>query len=198
MSKMIALNFTAPLQSWAGKSLIKTQVYTNLTPEDRAIRGLIAACFGVPRGVSYPSIISNAKICFEVIRPGSLVRDYQIISPRPGEEEFISKIGRIIQLGTKQNKMKVLTANNEGKSSIVNRTYLADAQILVFIQGKDSEDTSLILDKIYHPIWSPYLGKKAFSPTFPFILGLVDSESKVEDALQIINTATQDKEAYNE
>lgn len=178
MAKVIALNFSGPLQSWAGPAVVKTRVDTNSAPSARAIRGLLAACFGVPRGGMAPASLVDASIEVRTLRKGRVVSDFQIISNRAGEEEYLSRVGSMINLG--KRAPKVLTADNQGNNSITRRTYLADAQFIVTIQGVTDGATEEIYSALREPVWSPYLGKKAFAPTFPFLLGVFD-EATVED-----------------
>lgn len=174
----LALYFHGPLQSWAGPSLVKTRVDTNRKPSERAIAGLIAAAYGMERTGSMPASIRDSEITIESLSAGRVVKDFQIISNRPGEEEYIRRIA----VATKERN---LVAPNK-KTMIVNRTYLADAKFIVFVSGKNQEDTEDIYAKMLSPVWSPYLGKRAFAPTFPFILGLVPTESRKERALELI------------
>lgn len=185
MSKVIALNFSSPLQSWAGKSLVKTRVDTESKPKERAIKGLLAACFGIHRDGVIPDIIKDSVVTVDVLQKGQVVRDFQIIGNREDEKDFLTRIGRILNRGAK-TPLKTIISDNAGGNSIVRRTYLAEAQFLVFIAGKDDSETLEIYEKLRNPVWSPYLGRKAFAPTFPFILGLVDSENKVSEAKSII------------
>lgn len=182
--KTIALRFAGPLQSWAGEATVKTRVDTNRHPSHRAIKGMLAAAFGVSRGEEYPSIIRNAVIEVVPLKDGKIIKDFQIVSLRPGEEDYLQRIGQILKRGKLFNNKDRLTPDNEKKNStIVRRTYLGDASFLVLITGASEEETSKIYERLQNPVWSMYLGKKAFPPTFPFILGLVNSENSVDEAL---------------
>lgn len=179
--KTIVLHLTGPLQSWAGPALVKTRVDTKREPGVQAIRGLLLAAFGVPRGESL-SIVDDTKIEIASIRSGRIVRDFQTISSRDGEEFYAEKVGRILERG--KRRPNFISANNA--TMVVNRTYLGDAAFLIAIQGHDDSATEKLLAQLLNPRWSPYLGKRAFAPTFPFILGAFDEEPK--DAFESART----------
>lgn len=190
MSKnTIALHLGGPLQSWATGALVNTRVDTDRQPKERAIRGMLAACFGTKRGEMYPPEVLKAKIEVIMLKGGSKVRDFQIISNRPGEEEYLNKIGRILKKGAKSPE-KVATPENSGGNAIVRRSYLGDAKFIVLITGDNDEETETIFSALKNPVWSPYLGRKSFAPTFPFILGMVDESSAEVSARAILARAT--------
>ena len=180
--KVLALNFSAPLQSWAGKSVLKTHVDTLRQPSQRAIQGMISAAYGVPRvphGQDYPSPISDLSIEVIPVRPGRIERDFQTVGSRADEIEYLTRVGKMIS-GNK--KTKPLVADAQGGTSIIRRTYLGDAWFLVLVKGQDDQQTEEVLEHLKKPVYSPYLGKKAFPPTFPFLLGLLSEDGAVREA----------------
>lgn len=196
MTKTLALHLSGPLQSWATTALVKTRVDTDRAPKAKAIRGMLAACYGIPRGQEYPKSIQEAKINIVTLNSGSVIRDFQIISNRAGEEEYLNRIGQIMARGRTTSKdYKVAVADNNGGNSIVRRTYLGDASFLVLITGATPNDTDLLNRALLDPVWSPYLGKRAFSPTFPFMLGYVESNNAENEAKERLSEILgQDKE----
>lgn len=196
MTKTLALHLSGPLQSWATTALVKTRVDTDRAPKAKAIRGMLAACHGIKRGEEYPESIQKAKIEIITLKSGSVVRDFQIISNRAGEEEYLSRIGQIMARGRTTSKdYKVAVADNSGGNSIVRRTYLGDASFIVLITGATPEDTQSLTEAVLNPVWSPYLGKKAFAPTFPFMLGCVDSDNAEHEAKNRLDLILKPKES---
>lgn len=181
--KTIGLYLNSPLQSWAGPAVVKTRVDTQNQPSERAIKGLLEAAFGVPRNQTNP-IIEKSNIDISVLHPGHIVKDFQIISNRLDEEEFLVRIGRVLNLSIKPAQR--LVSDNSKGNSIVRRTYLADSKFLILVNGSTDEDTEIIYNKLLQPVWTPYLGKRAFPPTFPFILGIFDSDNPKESAINRI------------
>lgn len=183
--KTISLHLAGPIQSWAGPALVKTRVDTDRAPSERAIRGLLAGTWGVPRDVQIPSEITDSKIEISTLSPGEVIRDFQTISNRVGEEKYLNRIGRVLNRGKRPPAVNV--ADNGGFQSIVRRTYLADARFLVLVTGRTDEETQEIYDHLLEPVWSPYLGRKAFTPTFPFILGVFDTNEAVERSIELLD-----------
>lgn len=183
--KTIGLYLNSPLQTWAGAAVVKTRVDTQKQPSERALRGMLLATFGVPRGETLP-VVEKASIEVKVINQGHIVKDFQIIGNRSDEMEFLTRIGKLLRLS--KVPARPIRANNSSSlksnegNSIVRRTYLADAKFLVLISGETDEDTESIYNSLLDPVWTPYLGKRAFPPTFPFILGVFDSENPEDEA----------------
>ena len=176
------------MQSWATGALVNTRVDTDRAPKERAIRGMLAACFGTERGKLYPPEVQKARIEVVTVSGGSKVRDFQIVSNRAGEEEYLTKIGRILKKGAKAPQ-KTAIPENSGGNSIVRRSYLGDASFIVLITGDSAEETESLFRALKSPVWSPYLGRKAFAPTFPFMLGMVDEESAETEAKEALSRA---------
>jgi CRISPR system Cascade subunit CasD len=169
--KTLVLHLHGPLQSWAGPSMVKTRVDTNRKPSERAIKGSLLAAFGVPRGETI-TIVDNSSVEVITLRSGTIVRDFQTIGSRTDEEEYRQRVGRVLELG--KNPKEYISAN--GATMVINRTYLGDAAFLVYVNGATDDETEEIYSQLLDPVWSPYLGKRALSPTFPFILGLFDEQ----------------------
>lgn len=155
---------SGPLQSWAGGRVTGNFVDTGRTPTPSALRGLIAASFGWKRGQWEPWI-EDVQFTIRVDNPGVVVDDFQTIGPRPTE------FGHRLHIAmTGKSEGKPFTPDARGLTSIVRRTYLAGAVFLVEVSHTDKIDE--IADAMRNPKFLPYLGKKAFAPSFPFILGV--------------------------
>jgi len=169
---------------------MNTRVNTEEQPSERAIRGMLAACFGVTReqlaANEVPEALKNATITIETAKNGRIIRDYQTVGARTDESFFTDKIGRIFNQGAaKKPQVSWPGSLIKGQkfAAVVNRTYVADARFFVTIQGDSDEATQEISDAIANPVWSPYLGKKAFAPTAPFHLGILE-EDEIDDRKQ--------------
>lgn len=183
--KTISLHLAGPIQSWAGPALVKTRVDTDRSPSARAIRGLLTSTWGIPREDSIPSEIEEAKIEISTLSPGEVIRDFQTISNRAGEEKYLNRIGRVLNRGKRPPGVNV--ADNGGFQSIVRRTYLADARFLVLVTGRNEDETQEIYSRLLEPVWSPYLGRKAFTPTFPFILGIFEADEARQKSMDLLD-----------
>lgn len=174
--RAIVLHFHGPLQSWAGPSLVKTRVDTNKEPSVGAIKGLLHGVCGVPRGERL-ELVENSTVLVETLKPGRLVRDFQTISSRGDESFFAERVGRILEKG--KGRGGSFVSPNDA-TMVVNRTYLGDAAFLVAVDGGSPTATQELYDRLLSPHWSPYLGRRSFPPTFPFILGVLEGENKNE------------------
>ncbi len=57
-------------------------------------------------------------------------------------------------------------------NALVHRSYIGGATFLVEVNAPGHEEE--LLEALRSPGFSPYLGRKAFAPTFPFVLGVGD------------------------
>jgi hypothetical protein len=164
---------------------------------------MLKAAFGVPRGGDLPDALQGIEedhITVETLRPGRIIRDFQTIgnqssgTPRskPHDERFASRIVYILT-GAKTVKHGVFVfPGSEGSTAVVNRTYLGDAQFLVSVRGADDEATVQVHRRLRRPVWSPYLGRRAFSPVFPFVLGVWDEAEAATEARKVLAVVGQE------
>lgn len=169
------LRLAAPLQSWAGARVTGNVVRTAERPTRTALEGLLAGTLGCRRG-QWPSWLTNVRLSVRTERPGQLVDEFQTINPRDEDQEFQQRLWKLTMPG-KLPRTVVFTPDAAGGTAIVRRTYLADAEFLVRIT--DETHMGELLGALVQPAFSPYLGRKAFAPTFPFFLGVGD-ESLLE------------------
>lgn len=166
------LRLSAPLQSWATSRVTGNIVRTQLEPTTDALRGLVAASLGAKRG-EWPDWLRELQFTIRVDRPGSLVDEFQTINPRDEDLEFQRRLFALTS-GKIWSKAAHFTPDGQNLTAIVRRTYLGDAEFLVEIHAPThSEDVSHALR---HPTFTPYLGRKAFAPTFPYYLGVGDPQ----------------------
>ncbi len=160
------LRFAGPFQSWAGPRVAGDHVNTELRPTRSGTLGVLAAALGVPKD-NWPRWISEIELQLREDNSGVVQRDFQTINPRSDNQEFANRIWKAS--GNKRNAPS-FTPNAVGGTSIVIRTYLAGAEFLVRVQ----HDSRLgqIARACVNPTFSPYLGRKAFAPSFPFVLGV--------------------------
>ena len=167
MSESIYIRLAAPLQSWSGAKTTGNYVGTNSVPTSSALRGLIAASQGWKRG-QWESWVEDATFTIRVDQAGSLIEEFQTISDHKDEREFRERLFVCTTL-TAANGSAVKMVPGTGSTAISRRQYLAGAEFIVEIIHPDK------IDQIVHGLvqtgFSIYLGRKAFSPTFPFYLG---------------------------
>jgi CRISPR-associated protein Cas5/CasD subtype I-E len=163
------LRFAGPYQSWAGARATGNHVNTADIPTRSGITGLIAAALGARRG-EWPVWLEELEIEVRVDNPGRIEKDFQTINPRPEAQNFIERIWSAS--AQKGSAPASFTPDAQKGTSIVRRTYLAGAEFIVRISHPDR--VGELAGAFAQPGFSPYLGRKAFAPSFPLLLGVGD------------------------
>lgn len=170
------LRFAAPYQSWAGPRTTGNHVHTMRVPTRSGVIGLCAAALGARQG-EWPEWLQEVTIEVRVDNPGVLEKDFQTINPRPEAQPFVERIWAAS--GMKGKAPSSFTPDAGKGTSIVRRTYLAGAEFLVSLCHPARVEE--LAAAFASPGFSPYLGRKAFAPSFPFLLG-VGEEGLLESA----------------
>ena len=158
MNRTLLLRLAGPMQSWGVQSRF-TERDTGVEPSKSGVIGLLCAALGRPRHAELKDLI-DLRMGVRVDREGILKMDFHTAG---GAHRRGDKYG-------------VARADGSGPSKdpvVSRRYYLADADFLVGLE----EDATLLrrLDAaLSRPVWSLYLGRKAFVPGGPLGLGLVD------------------------
>jgi CRISPR system Cascade subunit CasD len=159
----LLLRLIGPMQSWGVQSRFSVRD-TGLEPSKSGVVGLLCAASG--RGRDAPiEDLAALTMGVRVDREGHLSRDYHVAG-----------VGGYMKGGG------AIERNNVVPSS---RYYLADAAFLVGLQGEDMALLSGLQQALLNPVWTLYLGRKAFSPGEPIALedGLKENTSLLQ-ALQ--------------
>ncbi|WP_314194529.1 type I-E CRISPR-associated protein Cas5/CasD [uncultured Arthrobacter sp.] len=165
------LRLAGPYQSWAGPRATGNHVHTQPIPTRTGIIGLCAAALGARIG-EWPEWLGELDIEVRVDHPGVVEKDFQTINPRPEAQQFMNRIW--IAAGHKSRFPGSFTPDAQKGTAIVRRTYLAGAVFTVRLGHPEKLD--VLAGAFASPGFSPYLGRKAFAPSFPFLLGTgVDS-----------------------
>ena len=162
------LRLAAPLQSWATSRVTGNVVRTESVPTTDGLKGLVAASLGAFRG-EWPEWIQSLDFTIRVERKGELVDEFQTINPRDEDQEYQRRIF-ILLTGKRWGKSTNFTPDGQYLTSIVSRTYLGDAEFLVEISSPNHHEE--VANALKNPRFTPYLGRKAFAPTFPYFLGI--------------------------
>ncbi|MDO4665070.1 MAG: type I-E CRISPR-associated protein Cas5/CasD [Actinomycetaceae bacterium] len=161
------IRLAAPLQSWATARVSGNIVHTESIPSRSALCGLIASSCGFNRN-AWAEWIHEVDLTLRLDNAGTLVDDFHTIGPRNEDIEFQQRFWTLTT-GKKWSKNGILTPDARAGTSIVNRTYLAHATFLAEISHPVQGER--IYKALRNPVFTNYLGKKAFAPTFPFVLG---------------------------
>ncbi len=166
------LRLSAPMQSWATSRVTGNIVRTQPEPTTDALRGLVAASLGAKRG-HWPDWLRELQFTIRIDRAGSLVDEFQTINPREEDLEFQRRLFALTA-GKAWSKSAHFTPDGQNLTAIVRRTYLGDAEFLVEVQAQEHDEE--VTHALRHPKFTPYLGRKAFAPTFPYYLGIGDQD----------------------
>ncbi len=138
---VLLLRLSGPMQSWGVQSRFSVRD-TGREPSKSGIVGLLCAALGRPRDEPVTDLAA-LRMGVRVDQEGSVKYDYQ-------------------------TAMDVLKAGGGTKKTEPSRRYyLADARFLVGLEGDDLDLLTRLHNALHDPVWSLYLGRKAFVPGEP-------------------------------
>lgn len=161
------LRLAAPLQSWAATRTTGNYVYTERWPTRTGLLGMLAAALGAPRG-RWPDWLAKVDLATRADKPGTVTDDFQTIGPRDEDLPYQRRMYRILS-GRRWSSKAIFTPDGQNLTSVVHRTFLSGAEFLVRVRAGEHHDE--IACALRRPVFSPYLGKRAFAPVMPFFLG---------------------------
>lgn len=148
------------MQSWGGKNMRTinrdSPKTTESQPTKSAILGLIRSSLGVNRGEDDNLDLKEFRIIIRNDNEGILKRDYSI--------------AQRVHHGFKAGETKELPAY-----------YLEDASFIVLIGHENAEAVSIVRDGLKNPFWAPFLGRRAYVPYLPVLLGTMETENPIEE-----------------
>lgn len=172
MTDSVYLRLAGPLQSWAKPAISGNYVNTNEIPTLSALCGLVAGMLGYPRN-QWPEWISDIDFTVRVDKQPQFANDFQTIGSREDEFAFRKRLA-IMQGIPARSASSLAFKPGEGSTVIARRTYLSDAEFLVRMTLESY--TEQLDQAASDPLFSTYLGRKAFPATFPFYLGVGNAE----------------------
>lgn len=153
----LLVRIEGPMQSWG----IRSRYYerdTALEPTKSGIIGMVCAAMGRPRDADI-SDLAGLKMAVRVDREGKLSKDYHTVLDVPRAD------------------------SSTPGTAVSNRYYLADARFLVALEG-EMKLLESIKSALKNPIWPIFLGRKAFLPSQPLLLGDSILDCDAETALR--------------
>lgn len=162
----LLLRLAGPMQSWGTQSRF-TMRDTGLEPSKSGVIGLLCAAQGLPRQERVDHLAA-LRMGVRVDREGAMQVDYHTA----GGSHRRSEIYGVARAD-----------GGPGRAELSRRYYLADADFLVGLEGRQHilEELDRALAR---PVWQLFLGRKAFVPGVPVRIadGLRAGEA-LEDAL---------------
>jgi len=144
---VLLMRLAGPMQSWGTRSRF-TNRDTGLEPSRSGVIGLLCAALGHARAApldEFGALLMGVR----VDRPGRLMRDYH----------------------TAQNVRRADPTKGVQETVLSERYYLADADFLVGLEGKEPFLQRLEA-ALRRPVWALFLGRKAFVPSLPIFEGV--------------------------
>lgn len=176
---VLLLCFIGPMQSWGTQSRFSIRD-TGLEPSKSGVVGVLCAALGRPREAPVTDLAA-LRMGVRVDREGRMAKDYHTTG---GQREGAPGPRGVLKAGGGISHNAVLST----------RFYLADAAFLVGLEGE--LELLRALDRaLAAPVWTLFLGRKAFPPSVPIRLpdGLRETEA-LESALRTYPRLTCAKE----
>lgn len=199
MTSTLLLRLAAPRQSW-GEVGTERHRPTSKIPTHSGIRGLLNACLGIPRGESAP-LLNDIDMLVRVDRAGAVETDFHTVSPPPADIATARRHAyRVRVYDSRQGRAHYAVPLGNGEpwktnagipTHVSERHYLADAEFITAITG-DTDTITRLAGAAHRPVFTPYLGRQAFAPTFPFHLGTRDG-SGLDALSNLPSTAPADR-----
>lgn len=187
--RSLVLRLAGPQQSWGAVRVTGDVIPTRPVPTRAGLVGMLASSLGAARG-QWPTWLDDVQFSVRVDRKGTLTTDFQTVNKMPerlGElfwrQEFAAGRERNVKDLSKRRKTAIVQNGSNGvwtvkgvvPPNIINRQYLADAEFLVAINSPTHLPE--LERAVRNPVFCTYLGRKAYTPTFPFILGVYDGNA---------------------
>ncbi|MFC8453572.1 type I-E CRISPR-associated protein Cas5/CasD [Kitasatospora sp. NPDC057223] len=165
---VLLLRLAGPLQSWGDQRALVARRTSAHQPTKSGVVGLVCAAVGHERDAS-PARWAGLRFGVRVDQPGTLLRDYRVISDFRG--------GDILSTAVNAKGVQKSTGNRTNEST---RYYLQDAVFVAALEGEQS-----VLEEVdgalRAPVFTLSLGRKCCPPSLPLSLGL--REGTVESVL---------------
>ena len=156
---VLILKLSGPLQSW-GTGLKLRDHETDSMPSKSGVIGMIAGAMGRRRDEDI-SDLASLRFGAREDRPGTILRDFHTAHIWNRKKEDVSYIGY--------------------------RYYLQDACFVVGLEG-DDDLLNRCAYALCHPVFPPYLGRRACVPDVGLVKGLFDGT--LEDVLSVFPRQT--------
>jgi len=153
MNRYMAIKLQGVMQAWGGHTYEDLR-HSELIPTRSAVLGLLAACLGVDRHdtSALENLSASVNMAVRMDSEPARIMDYHTILDAR-------------KVGGKSNRFPV-----ESK-----REYLCDAVYTVLLQEREGVPYSLdtLKHAIRHPIYTPFLGRRACPISRPLFEGIV-------------------------
>ena len=156
--KLIKLTLEGPLQSWGERGRWDARD-TAAMPTKSAVIGLLGCCRGIPR--ESPELVQMSNALYIAVRcdkPGRVMTDFHTVQTGAGQGNFPNASG----------------GYRTGDTILTPKQYLQDARFTVFLWG-DHDELERCCQALFHPFWTPYLGRRSCVPSLPLLPEMIES-----------------------
>jgi CRISPR system Cascade subunit CasD len=150
----LLLRLEGPMQSWGTSSMFSNRD-TQLEPTKSGVIGLVCAAMGRPRTEPVDDL-AGLRFGVRIDNPGAVRRDYQTAG---GAYPKFNKRGARVS-GTTQ-------------ATLSDRYFLAGASFVAGFEG-DERLLEAMSAALTRPVWQIGLGRKAYVPSLPVLIGPVE------------------------
>ncbi len=150
----LVLRLAGPLQSWGEHSAFADRDTTSF-PTRSGLVGMFAAAMGLARGESLTRF-TDLRLTVRVDAPGVPLTDFQTVGGGLAP-------ARTVPIADGKHRP------GDTGTLVIRRRYLSDAVFTVAITGPDAL-VDQVGEKLLHPRWQPYLGRRSCPPDQPFVL----------------------------
>lgn len=138
----LLIRLEGPMQSWGYRSRFDYRD-TALEPTRSGVIGMICAAMGIARGEDISKFDRIERLGVRIDKPGRVEQDYH-------------------------TALDVIKADGSTGDTVVSyRDYLADSSFTVGLESENRELLEEIAEALQSPVWTLFLGRKAFPLTVP-------------------------------
>lgn len=178
VSRALFLRFSAPVMTFGTARISAHEISTSHIPTRTAVEGMIAGCLGIGRDQERPAWISQLSICARQETLPELATDYQTVGVGENAAGYGRRMRQMLSGEEAVQEDLIADVGSGVHKYIIHRDTLQDADYLVSIKAGEGQDEAVV-DQLFEafldPVFSPYLGRKANPPQFPFLIGVAES-----------------------
>lgn len=163
----LVFHLHGPLASWGDIAVGEVRP-SFPAPTRSALLGLLAACLGIPREAkdAFETLSQSLQFAVRVDADGARLDEYQTISLPEGRGHSMAPTRRVEEQYARENTMQTY------------RAHFTDALYTVFVRTSDAKAMPLetLSEALTHPIFTPYLGRKANPLDVPMCPKIIQCE----------------------
>lgn len=176
------LRLAAPVQTWGTERITSSRVPSSNIPTRSAIEGMLAGCMGTRRDQARDPRLAELTISGRAERSTRIHEEYQTIGAH--DTRYQSRKGlSVLATGPEWSVSKSSTKHTaavlgpgSGGAHVLRREHLQGSEFLLSVRHRDSGFVRDLEEACANPVFSPYLGRKAATPVFPFLMGVTEAD----------------------